>query len=144
MHRLARALAPDRTRAEDLVQETYLRALRYFDSYRGEQDIRAWLAGIMRNLQRGAAPTATAPIEAAEDLPAPGPDPEATAIAADRAARLRRHIAALPENLRETLLLREFTDLSYAAVAAAQGIPVGTVMSRLARARALLREAMEP
>lgn len=143
MHRLARALAPDRARAEDLVQETYLRALRYFNSYRGEQDIRAWLAGIMRNLQRGAPPVATAPIEAAEDLPAPGLDPEATAIAADRAARLRRHIAALPENLRETVLLREFTGLSYAAVAAAQGIPVGTVMSRLARARALLREAME-
>ena len=144
MTRLARVLAPDRARADDLVQETYLRALRYFDSYRGEQDIRAWLAGIMRNLQRDAPPKAAGPVAVAEDLPDPGPDPEAAAIAADRAARLRTHIAALPENLRETLLLREFTGLSYAAIAAAQGIPIGTVMSRLARARSLLREAMQP
>jgi RNA polymerase sigma-70 factor, ECF subfamily len=144
MHRLARVLAPDRARAEDLLQETYLRGLRYFDSYRGEQDIRAWLAGIMRNLQRDAGPARTGPLVEAEDLPDPGPDPEAIAIAADRAARLRGHIAALPDGLRETLLLREFTGLSYAAVAAAQAIPIGTVMSRLARARAMLREAMDP
>ena len=143
MARLARVLAPDRARADDLVQETYLRALRYFDSYRGEQDIRAWLASIMRTLHRGATPLATEPVAAAEELPDPGPDPEAAAIAGDRAARLRRHIAALPDSLRETLLLREFTGLSYAAIAAAQGIPIGTVMSRLARARAVLREAME-
>ncbi len=143
MYRLARALSSDRSQAADLVQETYTRALRYFDSYRGEQDIRAWLAGIMRNVRRDAAGLDTVSLDLAETEVDPAPDPEANAIAQDRAARLRRAIADLPEPLRETLMMREFTGLSYAAIATALGIAPGTVMSRLSRARALLRETME-
>ncbi len=143
MFRLARALAADRAQAADLVQETYARALRYFDSYRGEQDIRAWLAGIMRNVRRDAAAAAMVSLECDESAADPAPDPEANAIARDRAARLRRAIADLPEPLREVLNLREFAGLSYAAIAASLGIPPGTVMSRLSRARAMLREALE-
>ncbi len=143
MFRLARALAADRSQAADLVQETYTRALRYFGSYRGEQDIRAWLAGIMRNVRRDFAMAEMVSLERDETEVDPAPDPEANAIARDRAARLRRAIADLPEPLREVLTLREFTGLSYAAIATALGIPPGTVMSRLSRARAMLREALE-
>lgn len=142
IHRLARALTGEPAAAEDLVQETFLRALRYFESYRGE-DMRAWLAAIMRNISHGSRTGMT--IVAIEDVPEPSdpaPGPEREAIARDEAAALHRHLAALPEGLREALNLREFVGLSYAEIAAAQGVPIGTVMSRLARARARLREAL--
>ena len=144
VHRLARVLTADRARADDLVQETYLRALRYFDTYQGERDIRAWLFTILRNLHREPHPPDAAPLAEADAVADPVPDPEAAAIAADRAQRLRRAIAALPEPAREVLMLREFAGLSYAAIAAELGVPEGTVMSRLARARAQLREALTP
>ncbi len=143
LHRLARALCADRARADDLVQETFVRALRYFGGYQGG-DIRAWLAAIMRNLHRGGftAGPATVDLAAVEEPAAPGRDPEQAAIRAEEDARLRRHLAALPEPLAEALRLREFAGLSYAEIAQAQGVPVGTVMSRIARARARLRESL--
>ncbi|HUZ65277.1 MAG TPA: sigma-70 family RNA polymerase sigma factor [Acetobacteraceae bacterium] len=141
MHRLARALARDRTAAEDLVQETYLRALRYFDTHQGE-DMRAWLAAIMRNAHRDRArqPGAAFADDAAE-CPDPAPSPEQQALARDQARRLRHLVAALPETLREALVLREFGGLSYAEISTALAVPAGTVMSRLARAREALRAA---
>ncbi len=144
MHRLARVLTADPARAEDLVQETYLRALRYFDTYQGERDIRAWLFAILRNLHRERRPPDAAPLVEADAVADPAPDPETVAIASDRARRLRGAIAALPDPAREVLMLREFAGLSYAAIAAELGVPEGTVMSRLARARAQLREALTP
>jgi RNA polymerase sigma-70 factor (ECF subfamily) len=142
LHRVARALASNRQEAEDLVQETVLRGLRYFDSYRGE-NFRAWMAAIMRNLYRDR-PAGTA--MAMDDLdgiqlPDPSPDPEQSLAASDSAARLRELVAALPERLRQVLVLREFGDLSYAQIAAALAVPIGTVMSRLAHARNDLRVA---
>jgi RNA polymerase sigma-70 factor (ECF subfamily) len=142
MHRLALALTGNRSCAENLVQETYLRALKYFGSYQGE-DFRAWMAAIMRNLHRGQGPTpmSTNDEDSLAALPDPSPGPEQVLLAADQAERLRRLIAALPEGLREVLVMREFGDLSYAQIAAILAVPAGTVMSRLARARENLRKS---
>jgi len=142
LHRLALALTGNRPRAEDLVQETYVRALRYFASYQGG-DAKAWMAAIMRNLhvsERAQSP----PMEDEEQiarLADTAPTPEQAAMASDRARRLRGLIADLPEDQREILILRDFGDLSYAQIAETLGIPAGTVMSRLARARERLRKA---
>jgi RNA polymerase sigma-70 factor, ECF subfamily len=146
LQRMARALTRDRGAAEDLVQESVLRGLRYFDSYRGE-DFRAWMATIMRNLnrERPALQSATRVDGGEEDedrlarLPDPAPDPEERLLAGDRAARVRGLVAALPEAMREIIVLREFGGLSYTQIATALSLPVGTVMSRLARARLQLR-----
>ena len=142
LHRMARALTGNRHAAEDLVQETVLRGLRSFGSYRGE-NFRGWMAAIMRNLHRDRPMSR----ETAGDdgwmqqLPDPAPNPEQSAVAADRAARLRSLVEMLPERLREVLVLREFGGLSYAQIAVALALPVGTVMSRLAHARDDLRRA---
>lgn len=142
MYRLALALTGSRPRAEDLVQETYLRALKYFSSYHGE-DFRAWMTAIMRNLHRNQF-SAAMPIhddERIAALPDPSPNPEQAVLSADRSRHLRRLIAALPESLRDVLVMREFADLSYAQIATILAVPAGTVMSRLARARESLRKA---
>ena len=143
MHRLALALTGNKARAEDLVQETYLRALKYFYAYQGG-DFRAWMAAIMRNLHRNQISAAMAmdnDEERLEAVPDPAPDPEQALLSLDRSQQLRRLIAALPEGLRDVLVLREFGDLSYAQIAAMLAVPAGTVMSRLARARESLRKA---
>lgn len=141
MYRLALALTGNKTRAEDLVQETYLRALKYFPSYHGE-DFRAWMAAIMRNLHRSQ--FSAMPMDDDERLaalPDPSPNPEQAMLSADRNQHLRRLIATLPDSLREVLVMREFADLSYAQIATILAVPAGTVMSRLARARESLRKA---
>jgi RNA polymerase sigma-70 factor (ECF subfamily) len=142
LHRMARALTGNRHAAEDLVQETFLRGLRSFDSFRGES-FRAWMAAIMRNLHRDRPMSTEIPADDGwmHELRDPAPDPEQSAVAADRAERLRSLVGALPERLREVLVLREFGGLSYAQIATALSLPVGTVMSRLAHARDDLRRA---
>jgi RNA polymerase sigma-70 factor, ECF subfamily len=142
MYRLALALTGNRARAEDLVQETYLRALKYFPSYQGG-DFRSWMTAIMRNLHRDQF-SAAMPVnddERLAALPDPSPNPEQVMLSADRSRHLRRLIAALPESLRDVLVMREFADLSYAQIATILAVPAGTVMSRLARARDSLRKA---
>jgi RNA polymerase sigma-70 factor, ECF subfamily len=142
LHRLALALTANRSRADDLVQETYLRALRYFASYQGE-DFKPWMAAIMRNIHRTkSAPAAiSTEDEWLAQLPDPAPNPEQTAVTAERAQQLRALMAGLPEALREVLILREYGDLSYSQIANMLAIPTGTVMSRLSRARDDLRNA---
>lgn len=142
LQRMAVALTADRHAAEDLVQETVLRGLRAFDSHRGE-NFRAWMAAIMRNLYRDRRVSrhAEAPEEWMDQIPDPAPDPEQTAVAADRAAHLRGLVENLPERLKDVLVLREFGGLSYAEIAVALAVPVGTVMSRLSHAREALRQA---
>ncbi len=125
------------------MQESVLRGLRYFESYRND-DFRAWMAAIMRNLNRDpsrrlAAGQTVEEEDQVQQIAAPGPDPEQRLLADDNAARMRRLVAALPEAMREIIVLREFGDLSYEQIAAALSLPVGTVMSRLARARLRLR-----
>jgi RNA polymerase sigma factor (sigma-70 family) len=147
-HNLARWLARDADLAADIVQDAILRAYRAFDAVRGD-DAKPWLLAIVRNCHRSALQQrkrrAHVPLPGEEEdsvdtLAAEGLDPEAAAISTDNARKLDTLIATLPVEFRETLILREMEDLSYREIAEVSGVPVGTVMSRLARARALLRE----
>ena len=140
---LARWLTRNDHDAEDVVQDAMLRAYRHFEGLRGEA--RPWLLAIVRNacfswIRRNR------PAEVAA-----GPDEEATAPADGPEALLAREldrrmlneaIAALPLQFREVLILRELEDLSYREIARIADVPIGTVMSRLARARRLLAESV--
>src|SRR5262249_52657530 len=136
----ARWLTRDPMTAQDLAQEAMLRALRYFHAFRGEE-ARPWLLRIVRNTltdQVARHGGADRPIEEAENLPADGLDPEQSALAGDRRRQLAAALAALPPESREILVLREIEDLSYKHIAAVLDLPLGTVMSRLARGRETL------
>jgi RNA polymerase sigma-70 factor (ECF subfamily) len=147
---LARYLMRDAADAEDAVQECFLRALRHFDSYRGPA-MKPWLLAILRNVckaefaRRAAEPVPPVVKEdedAAETPPLwqePQASPEAELLRRHDDASIRRLVAALPEPFRETIVLRDINDLPYRDIADVLGVPVGTVMSRLARARAMLR-----
>lgn len=149
---LARYLIRDAGDAEDAVQESYLRALRHFDTYRGPA-MKPWLLAILRNVcndefarrRDQEVPTDYSQEEAAPDkLPVwqeAQASPEGLLLRAQDNATIRRLIAELPEPFREAIVLREINDLSYQEIADVAGVPVGTVMSRLARARAILRSA---
>jgi RNA polymerase sigma-70 factor (ECF subfamily) len=149
---LARYLLRNGADAEDAVQECYLRALRHFDSYRGPA-MKPWLLAILRNVcnaefaRRGRQETpadCTDDSAAADEQPmwqeAPA-SPEAALLRRQDDAAIRHLIAALPLAFREAIVLREVNELSYQEIADVAGVPVGTVMSRLARARAMLRSA---
>jgi len=156
VYTLARYLLHDTADAEDAVQECYLRALRYFDTFRGSA-IKPWLFAILRNVCRGEFARRSAALhhidhsvdaEADEEEDAvkplwqePEASPEAEMLHQRDAETIRRLVAELPQPFRETIVLREINDLSYREIADVVGIPVGTVMSRLARARSLLRKA---
>jgi RNA polymerase sigma factor (sigma-70 family) len=152
-HNLARWLLRDSTAAEDVVQEAMLRALTYFSSFKGVNP-RAWLLQIVRNtayasksLDRGAqlVPIADAPepgAVTANDLVAGEDDPEVALIKARGQRQVRELIAALPVELREPLVLRELEELSYKEIAEVTDVPIGTVMSRLWRARQSLARAI--
>jgi RNA polymerase sigma-70 factor (ECF subfamily) len=151
VYTLARYLMRDSDAAEDAVQECYLRALKHFDSFRGPA-IRPWLLAILRNVcraefaRRADAPTsADAAPDNREDA-APlwheaQETPETQLLRRWDAATIRRLVAALAEPFQETIVLREVHNLSYREIAGIVDAPVGTVMSRLARARAMLRAA---
>jgi RNA polymerase sigma-70 factor (ECF subfamily) len=148
---LARYLLRDASDAEDAVQECFLRAYKHFDSYRGPA-MKPWLFAILRNVCRAEyarrAGTQTGAIEdvadSAEATPLwhePPETPETQLLREKDSASIRRLIAALAEPFRETFVLREIQNLSYREIADVAAVPVGTVMSRLARARAMLRSA---
>ena len=151
VYTLARYLLRDGTDAEDAVQECYLRALRHFDTYRGPA-MKPWLFAILRNVCRteflrrsGVALTMDGETEEDEEATpiwqeAPV-SPEAEVLRRWDAKTIRRLVAELPDPFRETIVLREINDLSYREIADVIGAPVGTVMSRLARARSMLRKA---
>jgi RNA polymerase sigma-70 factor (ECF subfamily) len=152
VYTLARYLMRNTDDAEDAVQECYLRALRHFDSYRGPT-MKPWLLAILRNVcnseftrrGRGEVPTDYAlDGSVAEAMPMwqePQASPEKMVVRQQDAATIRRLVAGLPEPFREAIVLREMNNLSYQEIAQVAGVPVGTVMSRLARARAMLRSA---
>jgi len=135
-HGFARWLTRDPVQAQDVAQEAMLRALRYFHAFRGEE-ARPWLLRIVRNtwVDLRAKRGADQPLEVAENHPADGPDPEQSALAGDRRRQVAAALAALPGEMREILVLREIEDLPYKQIAAVLYVPIGTVMSRLARAR---------
>ena len=151
-HNLARWLMRDAASAEDVLQEAMLRALTYFPSFKGVNP-RGWLLQIGRNtayasmsLNRGVELVLlTNGSDESEDivarLPSSDDDPETSLIRSRERDRVRQMIAALPIELRETLVLRELEELSYKEIAEVTRMPIGTVMSRLWRARRLLAQA---
>jgi RNA polymerase sigma factor (sigma-70 family) len=143
---LARWLSGNSADAEDIVQEASLRALRGLDHYAGG-NARAWLLAITRNttftwLARNR-PKALVVSEDIETLaPADGATPEEALIAKADAAAIELAIGALPTPFKETLVLRDINGLTYREIAEITGVPLGTVMSRLARARGFLLAAL--
>jgi len=150
VYTLARYLLRDGTDAEDAVQECYLRALRHFDTYRGPA-MKPWLFAILRNVCRsefarrsGGLLTMDGETDEEEAVPLwheGSVSPEAEMLRQWDAKTVRRLVAELPDPFREAIVLREINDLSYSEIADVVGVPVGTVMSRLARARSILRKA---
>ena len=149
---LARYLMRNTADAEDAAQECYLRALRHFDSYRGPA-MKPWLLTILRNVcnaefaRRGNRETFSDSVldePAAEAVPIwqePQASPETAMLRQHDDDKIRGLVAGLPAQFREVIVLREINDLSYQEIAQVAGVPVGTVMSRLARARTMLRSA---
>jgi RNA polymerase sigma factor (sigma-70 family) len=144
-YNLARWLTRDAHDAEDVVQEAYLRAVKSFAGFHGG-DGRAWLLAIVRNTcytwlqaKRGRAPD-TAFDEARHGVAADDKGPEHVLLRQEDRQWVRQAVEALPVELREVVVLRELEGLSYQEIAAVADIPLGTVMSRLARARDRLHQ----
>jgi RNA polymerase sigma-70 factor (ECF subfamily) len=145
VYTLARYLLRNGADAEDAVQDCYLRALKHFDTFRGGA-IRPWLFAILRNVCHATyARRSFSDQPAAEDavpLWSEAPEtPEAQILRRRDDQSIRDLVGALPDPFREAIVLREINDLSYREIAEIVGAPVGTVMSRLARARSMLRAA---
>lgn len=145
----ARWLTKNDADAEDVVQDASVRALRFFSSLRGE-DARAWLLTIVRNTWYGRFPRraggagTTVAEEDADHQADVSLDPEAQAIQHQTVEQVRCALETLPTDFREVLVLRELEGLSYKEIAAIIGIPIGTVMSRLARGRERLAGVLTP
>jgi len=146
-YRLARWLTGERADAEDVVQEACVDAFRGIAGFAGG-NARAWVLTIVRHAayrwlrkNRPAALVSVADLDALADVQ-PGQTPETALIAKADAARLERAIAALPVPFRETLVLRDVNGLDYRDIAGVTGVPIGTVMSRLARARSRVIAAL--
>lgn len=149
-YNLARWLVRNSNDAEDVVQESMLRALRYVGGFRGT-DIRPWLLAIVRNVSyawlKSHRPAellddSSDELEVSSTLDRPDLNPETAAIRHAEKALLNEAISALPVIFREALILRELEELSYREIAQVADIPIGTVMSRLSRARQLLAQAI--
>jgi RNA polymerase sigma-70 factor (ECF subfamily) len=147
-YRFARWLSRNPGDADDVVQEAILRAFRAFDALRGS-DAKAWLLTIVRNCHSTALKQqerrAFVALPAEDDggscdaMIAATPDPENACIRRDDERTLDRLMAELSQEHREVLLLREIEDMDYREIASVTNVPIGTVMSRLARARAALK-----
>jgi RNA polymerase sigma factor (sigma-70 family) len=144
----ARWLTRNEAEADDVVQDAYVRALRFFASLRGA-DARAWLLAIVRNTwysrlsRRAGAGEVMVHDEAAGDRPDDRPGPEALLMQQQDVDRVRTAVEQLPVDFREVIVLRELEGLSYKEIAAVVGIPIGTVMSRLARGRDRLLDVLK-
>jgi len=148
LYRYAMVLTRNRSEAEDLVQETYLRAMRAMRRLRAGSNIKSWLLVILRNIwlnqlrQQRTTPmvveidvddtTANVVVETSKG-------PHALYVSKRECEQVREAIQHLPVDFREVILLREYEELSYQEIASVLGCPIGTVMSRLARARSKLR-----
>jgi RNA polymerase sigma-70 factor (ECF subfamily) len=149
VYTLARYLLRNSADAEDAVQECYLRALSHFDTFRGPA-IKPWLFAILRNICRGefarrSRVAVAIDGETEEDVVPLWQDapvsPELEILRQRDANTIQRLVEELPEPFREAIVLREINELSYREIADVAGTPIGTVMSRLARARSMLRKA---
>lgn len=144
-YRFARWLSSAPGHADDVVQDAVLRAFRGFEAFQGG-DPRAWLFAIVRNCHVTAMSQqrrrAFVPL-GDQEFVAPEPGPEEDAQQRDASSTVARLLAALPADHREVLVLREFEEMSYGDIARVLEIPIGTVMSRLARARTALKALTE-
>ena len=151
LYNFAHWLTQNREEAEDLVQETYAKALKGFSSFQPGTNFRAWMYRILRNTfltsRTGLKATMTVPLDLENDGPALAIEPDTPeTILFERANSdlLQNAIDELPVYFREILLLCEVEEMSYQEIAETLSIPVGTVMSRLSRARKMLRDRLRP
>ena len=149
LHNFARRLALNQRDAEDLVQETYLKAQRNFASFRPGTNLRAWMFRILKNTFLSSLATLdhrmTEAVDSLADI-ADSPSsttPESLLITRATSEATRRVIMQLPLILQEVIVLRDVHDASYREIAELLSIPIGTTMSRLSRARKLVRKALE-
>jgi RNA polymerase sigma-70 factor (ECF subfamily) len=149
LYNFAHWLTQDRQEAEDLVQETYVKALKGFSSFRPGTNFRAWIYQILRNTfftsRTGLKAAATVPLDLEGDeqmLPAVNATPESILLQRSDRQIVQEALGRLPVPYREVLLLSEFEEMSYQEIAATLAIPMGTVMSRLSRARRALRDTV--
>jgi len=148
LYNFAHWLAQDRSEAEDLVQETYAKALKGFSSFQPGTNFRAWMYRILRNTfltsRTGLKATATVALDDdSPELPAGPETPETILIEHSQHQVLQSAIEALPMHFREVLLLCDVEEMSYQEIAETLAIPAGTVMSRLSRARKALRDSFK-
>jgi RNA polymerase sigma-70 factor (ECF subfamily) len=149
LYNFAHWLTGDRTEAEDLVQETYAKALKGFKSFEEGTNFRAWIYRILRNTfltsRSGLSAQNTTWLDDIEDtatMVAHNDTPERQLLQQESSETLMDALAALPVPYREMILLSEVEELSYKEIAQVLTVPVGTVMSRLSRARKMLRQAL--
>ena len=146
-YNLARWLTRNDADAEDVVQEAYLRAFRFFGGFHGE-DGRAWLLGIVRNttytwMQHNRSPQLNMQLDdELHEVKIDDLNPEALLLQKADAKMLRQAVEELPIEFREVLVLRELDEMSYKQIAVVADLPLGTVMSRLARARKRLQQIL--
>jgi RNA polymerase sigma-70 factor (ECF subfamily) len=149
LYNFAQWLTQNRSEAEDLVQETYVKALKGFSSFQVDTNFRAWIYRILRNTfltsRTGLKATATVPLdeECALEIPASAGTPESIFIEHSQEQLLRGAMEELPLHFREILLLCEVEEMSYQEISETLSIPIGTVMSRLSRARKALRDTLK-
>jgi RNA polymerase sigma factor (sigma-70 family) len=146
-YNLARWLTRNDADAEDVVQEAYLRAFRFFGGFHGD-DGRAWLLGIVRNttytwMQRNRSTELNLPLDdEPHEVKSNDLNPEELLLQKGDARMLRQAVEELPLEFREVLVLRELDEMSYKQIATVADLPIGTVMSRLARARKRLQQIL--
>jgi RNA polymerase sigma-70 factor (ECF subfamily) len=150
LYNFAHWLTQDRQEAEDLVQETYAKALKGFRSFQQGTNFRAWMYQILRNTfltsRTGLKSSMSIPLEGdgeAQNVPTSGATPESILLQRSDRELVQQALARLPVGYREVLLLCEFEEMSYQEISATLAIPMGTVMSRLSRARRALRDAVQ-
>jgi RNA polymerase sigma-70 factor (ECF subfamily) len=151
LYNFAHWLTQNREEAEDLVQETYIKALRGFSSFQLGTNFRAWMYRILRNTfltsRTGLRATSTVSLDSEEDgadLAVESETPETILMSRSNSQLVQRAIENLPLHYREIILLCEVEEMSYQEIAETLSIPIGTVMSRLSRARKTLRNSLRP
>ena len=146
LYNFARWLAQNQNDAEDLVQETYLKAFRSFASFAPGTNFRAWIFQILKNTFLGSCSKLerrmTLAMDSEEDLPTTSATPESLLNGLSDIEAIRSAIEQLPVIFREVILLSDVEDVSYREIAEILSIPIGTVMSRLARARKMVRASL--